>query len=570
MKSKYKILYLSIAASLLPVSTTFSDEYSNKLEVMKIRNTSLYLIKKLVEQGVLTKQQAISLVKESEAAAIKDVKKLNQQDKSKQVENNKLEKVHEIEPGTIRIPLIPEIVKQEISEKLSNKVREAVTSDVLAKAKQERWGIPGVLPGWVDRIKITGDIRLRGQSDIFDGNNTNPIESGFGYFDYQAVNTAGGNTAAGDKVFINTYENRDRLRVRARLGIKGKITQGWKAGMRLATGNFTDPVSTNQTLGNSNRNSRLVLERAYVNYESEFGDFKWSGGRIPNPWLSTNLVWDKDLNFDGMAFKFHLNKSENPLEIDEETAFDSFFTLGTFPLAEQNRYNDKWLFGAQIGFHYEFTNTSRLSMALAYYDYQDIEARRNAINSTTNNHTVPDYVQQGNSMFNINQTGGEKYGLATDYNLLNFTVMYDMADFAPTHIYLTADIVKNIGYEITNDARLSDPNTVGASGYQEQTEGYQIRVDVGWPDYTVRGNWRAYFSYKKLERDAVVDAYTDSDFHLGGTDAEGYTLGFNYGIDENVWLSTKWISTDVIDGIQFGPGGQYRVNTVQLDLNAKF
>ncbi len=590
MKQKNKMLSIAIASALLLSNTVVSAEYDakEKLELLTLGNTSLYLIKQLVNQGVLTREQAINLITASEKAATEDAKRLRRINKTKNKQAKTQEKgqlrnkfikildqdstvdVHKIEPGTIRVPLIPEIVKQEIREQVSTDLRESVSSDILAKAKQERWGIPGVLPTWVDRIKISGDIRLRAQSDIFDRSNTNPLESGLGYFNYQKINSAGGISNAGDEVYLNSYENRERMRIRARLAISAKITHGWKTALRFTTGNFTDPVSTNQTLGNSNRNARLVLERAYLQFESEFGDMIWTGGRVKNPWLSTNLVWDKDLNFDGMAFQFHLNKSENPLDMDEENVIDPFLTIAAFPLAEENRYTDKWLLGAQIGFNYTFLNSSQLSFGLAYYDYQNIEAKNNPFGSTINNHTIPDYVQQGNSMFNINQTGGEKYGLATDYNLLNLTLKYDMANYAPIHVYLTADYVENIGYRITEDAKLSDPSTVGADGYKKQNKGYQVRIDVGWPDYTVRGNWRTFFAYKKLERDAVLDAFTDSDFHLGGTDAEGYILGLNYGIDDNVWVTAKFFSTDVVNGLQYGPGGKYKINTFQFDLNTKF
>ena len=42
--------------------------------------------------------------------------------------------------------------------------------------------------------------------------------------------------------------------------------------------------------------------------------------------------------------------------------------------------------------------------------------------------------------------------------------------------------------------------------------------------------------YRYLERDAVLDAFTDSDFHLGGTDAKGYQLGFDLGLSRGAWL----------------------------------
>lgn len=538
------------------VSPLRAEEASSKLEMLKLRNTSLYLIKQLVKQGVLTREQAIELIKKSEETAKKDMEKLKEEGK--------------IEPGTVRVPLVPDIIKEKIREQVRMDLREDVTKDILAKAKQERWGVPGVLPDWVNRIKFFGDVRVRGQGDYFGSNNVDLTKGDSGYFDYQAINEAGGISAADTNAFLNTYEDRERLRVRARLGMTAKITEGWKVGLRIATGNFVDPVSTNQTLGNGNSNFRVVLERAYMQYKSELGAFKGYAGRMPNLWLSTDLVWDKDLNFEGLAFKYYLNRSDNPLEQDEDTGSDPYISIGAFPLAENNRYTDKWLLGLQTGVNFNFLNNSKLSIALAYYDYQNIEGKRNEIGSSINNHTAPGFVQKGNSMFDINQTGGQKYALATDYNLLNFTLKYDLAIFAPTHIYLTADYVKNIGYKITQDAREADPTTVGASGYKEESEGYQLRIGIGWPDYRVRDNWRLFFVYKKLERDAVLDAYTDSDFHLGGTDAEGFIVGLNYGIDDNVWLTSRWISSDVINGIQYGPGGRYKINTLQMDINTRF
>ena len=84
------------------------------------------------------------------------------------------------------------------------------------------------------------------------------------------------------------------------LGMGIKVADDWTAGLRLTTGNTTAPVSTNQTLGNSFNKYTVVFDQAYLKYDP----YRWlsvSGGRIPNPWFSTDLVWDDDLNFEGVA-----------------------------------------------------------------------------------------------------------------------------------------------------------------------------------------------------------------------------------------------------------------------------
>ncbi len=36
--------------------------------------------------------------------------------------------------------------------------------------------------------------------------------------------------------------------------------------------------------------------------------------------------------------------------------------------------------------------------------------------------------------------------------------------------------------------------------------------------------------------DALPDGFNDSSFHLSGTNAKGYFIGANYGLDENTYM----------------------------------
>jgi hypothetical protein len=137
---------------------------------------------------------------------------------------------------------------------------------------------------------------------------------------------------------------------------------------------------------------------------------------------------------------------------------------------------------------------------------------------------------------------------------------------------LAADIVKNVGYNRKDVEDISQGDVRRSQGWddfeigstKERTLGYQLGVTVGRPSVMTVGNWNASLFYKYLERDAVLDAFTDSDFHLGGTDAKGWVLAGNYGLASNAWMSVRWITTDSIDGALMG------VDTMQVDINAKF
>lgn len=59
--------------------------------------------------------------------------------------------------------------------------------------------------------------------------------------------------------------NRDRYRVRARLGLITKINEQWEAGIGLASGG-SDPRSTNDTLDNAFSTGDWRMDYAYAKY----------------------------------------------------------------------------------------------------------------------------------------------------------------------------------------------------------------------------------------------------------------------------------------------------------------
>ncbi len=459
------------------------------------------------------------------------------------------------EPGVTRVPYIPQYIIDEIRGEVRMALKDDVVDDVMEQAKMESWGVPGTNPSWTKKIKFNGDMRFRYDGKRFaDGNSLQ-------YFDYNAINKAGGTAKAGLDAFLNTTEDVDRLRIRFRLGMNARVTQGVTVGMRLASGNPDDPVSTNQTLGGYGSAYDISLDRAFIRFNSFTNDYSLSLGRMPNPWLSTEMVWDEDLNFDGMAFSYYFNRDDDMF--DDERQFDPFLTVGAFPLQEvQLASRDKWLFGAQTGFSYLSDNQNEFRLGLAYYYFSNISGVRNTPDSRLNDFTAPPFVQKGNTMFNIaNSTTDlqeELWALAADYEEINLTVAYDMANLAPIHVVVTGDFVKNLGFD-------RDKMQARAGGsVDDKTNGYNLGISVGWPTVLQRGNWNAGFKYRYLERDAVVDAFTDSDFGVGGTDSKGYKLSFRYGIEENTWMQLRLISTNEIDGPPLG------VMTVFADLNARF
>jgi hypothetical protein len=351
------------------------------------------------------------------------------------------------------------------------------------------------------------------------------------------------------------------MRARARLGVEVQVADEWKAAIRASTGNLRDPVSTNQTLGNTAARYQFGVEQAYLRWEHRGSRaYPWlmiQGGRTPNPWLSTDLVWDGDLNFEGLSLTYRQGLSSS-----DPAHRQLFLTLGGFPLQEvELSSKDKWLLGAQLGADWTFDGGMRVRLAGALYDYRNIVGVQNAPDSILFDFTAPQFLQRGNTLFDIrNDTDPSTnlFALAADYRDIDILAAIDVPLAGELRLGFTADYVKNIGY---------DENEVFArTGLHiaPRTQGYQAELSIGHGSVLRARDWRAFLGYRYLERDAVLDAFTDSDFHGGGTDAKGFFLGGDLGLAGNTWVRLRYLSANEIDGAPLG------IDVWQLDVNAQF
>lgn len=561
MKSR-TMCALVIAALASASTAALADE---KASLERLRQTTLNLIDALVEQGVLTRAKADQLVAEAENKAAAALAR---------------EKAEPAKAGTVRVPYVPETVK--------NEIREQLKQEVIAQARSERWGEPNAVPEWLDRIMLEGDLRVRYEANRYDENNAGPIAYAFPGINSPGVPSPGlgepGSATraaefADDRFPFqrNATEDRERWRLRLRLGVLAKLSESWSAGARLTTGNTTDRVSTNQTLGQNFNKYSLVVDRAYIRYEPS----EWlsvSAGRIPNPWFGSDLVWDEDLNFEGLAatFKPAVAASLSP-----------FVTVGAFPIKEDNPVADpseRWLYGIQAGAQWDISAATRLKFGVAYYQYNDIEGRLESNSAfDLTDPTSPALVssqyggseygsglrQRGNTLFRTNApvdpSPANIWGLASKFRPLNLTAVLDLAAYDPYHVIVAADYVTNTAFDRDEIFRRT-----GVRLDDGDDSGYQLKLTVGMPQVRQARDWQAFIAYRYLGSDAVLDAFTDSDFGLGGTNNKGYVLGLRYGFDRNAWMNLRWLSADVIDSPTLVGRDRFSVDTLQLDVNVKF
>lgn len=490
--------------------------------------------------------------------------------------------------GVIRVPYVPQVVR--------NQIKEDIKKDVLAQAQAEGWASPGAFPDWISRIQWFGDFRFRDQFNFYSGNNTSQ------FIDYSAFNANGptdinANTNNRGIPFLDTRQDRlNQLSIRARLGVNVKVFEGVAATIRLATGSDNSPVSTTQLLGGGLGKKNIWLDQAYLTLTPNY----WSTvslGRVPNPFLHTDLVFDDNLNFDGISAQANRQIGDQGLKLFAAAGvYPLDYVSGNFPTNSEAKTSDstKWLYAVQIGAQFQPDALSWSTRgAVAFYDYQNVQGQLSApcdiydnVKQCTTDPSRPSFMQKGNTLFlvrnitpnpnasanpNSSQNALPQFvGLLYNYRLIDLTGEIEIPLFGPTRGQLQADYVRNLAYEpvgagaraVNNFDATPDPSTVGP--YRSGPNGWMVKATVGYPRPAAKGDWNLGAGYKYIEPDAVIDAFNDRDFHLGGTNAKGYFLSANYYFANNTWLSGRWLSATEV----FGP--PLAIDVLQLELNTKF
>jgi polyhydroxyalkanoate synthesis regulator phasin len=517
---------------------------SEQQAMLELRNTVVNLLQGLVQRGVLSEDDARKMVADAQSRAQTDVAALRAQEKA--------------EEGAVRVTYVPETVKDEIAAEVAKDVAPAVVDDVVARAKDEGWGVPGALPSWVRNLDVDTRLRVRGQGDYFDDQNAQNT-----YLNFNAINKAGGIGKAGPNALLNTTEDRARLRGRLRVDVKADVAPHVTARFGVSTGVFSDPISMNETYGNYGQKLNFGVHSASIEWkqwnDGQTRSFDLLAGRFDNPFMHSSLIWDEDLAFDGVVGTIGFDVFRR-----RDATFDRgvWLTLGAFPVQEvELTQADKWLYAGQIGLAVPIANTSAFRFGAAYYAFKNITGLRNAPDSTLNDYTAPLLLLKGNTLFDIRNDldpSTNLFALASDYALANVMAQFDFGAFGKNRVQLTLDYVDNRGFDAAEvEARVGQP--VAA-----RTKGREVEISVGRDRVRDAHEWRAFGEYRYVERDAMLDAFTDSDFALGGTDNQGFIVGFELGLTKNTWLTTRWFSSTEIDGPPLS------IDVLQIDWNTRF
>jgi hypothetical protein len=128
-------------------------------------------------------------------------------------------------------------------------------------------------------------------------------------------------------------------------------------GARLVTGDADDPNSTDVQLSNFDDDLQVSLDQAYV--QLNLGELKVYGGKIPQPFTRTELVWDGDVNPQGLSAVYrHANANGS-----------AFRANGLFFIVDESTASDSTMLGFQLGYDTPTLGHWKLDASAAFYDY---------------------------------------------------------------------------------------------------------------------------------------------------------------------------------------------------------
>jgi len=311
-------------------------------------------------------------------------------------------------------------------------------------------------------------------------------------------------------------DTRTRHRIRARIGIKAKLDQELNLGFLLATGS-DDPVSTNQDLDGSFTSKNIVLDKAWFDWTPVETGLKITGGKMGNPFYKPakgELIWDGDLSPEGMAATWK-NKSG-------ETSF--WATAAGFYIDERSGDKNAALFGGQAGLKHDL-DASSFTVGVGYFTYSELQG----------------------ALYD-----DDFFGNTADDDM--FMYDYDLLEAFAEFSFETGGMpVKLYGDYVSN----SDPD--------ENDTGFLFGFELNKAENP--GSWKLAYDYRELEADAVMGAFTNSDFAGGGTDAKGHRFAGAYQVSRAAQLAATLYVNE--KGIKDGDEGVDYIR-LQVDMRFKF
>lgn len=388
---------------------------------------------------------------------------------------------------------------------------------------------------------------------------------------------------------------RNRERYRLRIGLRGTLADDWFFGVRLETSQ--NPRSTNVTFGDDTSTTSaggggpfakssdgISVGQAYLGSKG-LKDFTFTVGKMPNPFVSTLMVWDADINPEGLAEQwkhtFKLGGASSPKVQSKDgkdiiapkpadgMTLDLFANFAQFVYDDANPENpigpsprgipntDAWMLGWQVGAKLNFDKHTYLQVATTLYNYTGAGDTFNRLYSGD-----PDIlIGTPPTRTSLNQTG------------INSLLVYDMPfEFGWTMAKIPFRIFGDFAVNLDADERAA------AAGHPENgDQRYAYQIGIGAGKIKAKRDWAVNVWWQHTEQYSLDPNLVDSDIFDSRVNMEGVALQGGYALSDAITLNLTYAYGRQSDlSLGTGGAGDTSLNPLrdyqlfQADLNWKF
>ena len=412
----------------------------------------------------------------------------------------------------------------------------------------------------------------------------------------------------------------DRARLALRLGLRGDLFDNFYFGFRLETS--SNPRSSWITLGGSSpapfgkSANGVNVGQAYLGWRSaDWVDI--TAGKMPNPLYTTPMLWDPDLNPEGLAerFKYTVGNADFFANFGQFLYQDnnpSYISGSLLPSVsgtrEETGIPPTFLLAWQAGINYRFSESVSAKVAGTLYQYLGLVT--NAVTAAYSGGIGNSFIGEGsyggkgsgNPINGLTAQNGISYNQIGLNNLLVVDVPFEV-NFKISK-QLRARVFGDFAYNLNGHQRAQDavdalaaqsqlqlapypPPLVGYGAQTGEVKAYQIGFSIGNGDtpglvngtVAKKHTWEFRTYWQHVEQYALDPNLLDSDFFEGRGNMQGINAGVAYAFTDNVIgafrygyamrinknLGTGGSNADIP---QLNPIDHY--NLFQLDMTLKF
>jgi len=474
-----------------------------------------------------------------------------------------------------------------LPQNAQSSAKSATTDERLTRVEAQAKKTTETVSRQLGNIALSGDLRL--QYDTIFGqlnaslNNSDPTVLG------------------------NKLSPRDRLRLRARLAMRGEIGKTFDWGLRFSTGGLSDVISANQVLTDFYSRKQFALDQAYLTWKpTRVPGLRFQGGKFETPWLHTEMTFDNDIQPEGINELYSRDFKNSRLQ-------NLTFAAWQLPFLERNSAfirnasnevsidqsrragRDLGIYGGQL--RTRFAIKPQLDFTLAATDLYfsgtqfitpvqffgnqvqlpvtiTIPATVNAPAQTVTGQALiaRDLLVAGNGNLGVSTATNNAINrdgrLASGYNLVDLIGRLDLTGSKRFPVALIFNYVMNTQ---THDVVAVGANGVNALQRNRENKGFWAEASAG----KTKDHGDLFFDYTftRIEKDAVLTPFNLSEL-AQQSDIRANRIIFTYTVDPRVLLTATGIFTQRANALlgvfNATPVGSLNRSTVRLEFDTTF